>query len=279
MIEVGKIYGGYFVVEKLSNNTFKCICKCGKEFVKNTSKIITNKHGCKSCSAEKIHPGTRFGRLVVNSFAGSKNQLLMYNCVCDCGQEKVVAGVYLRKGSIKSCGCLQKDTASETRYSHGQSRTGSSGKKSPVYQSWQSMKRRCNNSKCLEYKYYGGRGISYDKRWECFEEFYKDMGDRPKGTSLDRIDVNKNYYKENCRWAGRREQSLNSRKKKNSFSKYKGVHFDKARSVWVAKSRVNGKTTYLGSFNSEVDAAKFYDKSIFERYGTHIGTNSSLGLL
>ena len=79
------------------------------------------------------------------------------------------------------------------------------------YHSWNSMKNRCNNPNLKEYKNYGGRGISYDPRWEDFREFYKDMGKRPEGTTLDRIDVDKNYCKENCRWATREQQQHNLR--------------------------------------------------------------------
>lgn len=88
--------------------------------------------------------------------------------------------------------------------------------KNPLYQgreyhSWNSMKNRCNNPNLKEYKNYGGRGISYDKNWENFEGFFQDMGYRPEGTTLDRIDVDKDYCKENCRWATKEEQQRNQR--------------------------------------------------------------------
>ena len=91
------------------------------------------------------------------------------------------------------------------------------------YHSWNSMKNRCNNSNLKEYKNYGGRGITYDERWEDFREFYKDMGKRPEGTTLDRIDVNGNYCKENCRWSTRETQQRNQRIHKN---KYVGITYD-----------------------------------------------------
>lgn len=79
----------------------------------------------------------------------------------------------------------------------------------PTYSSWASMKRRCDNPNETPYRYYGGRGITYCSEWADFRNFLRDMGDRPKGTTLDRIDSNGNYTKTNCRWATKREQSLN----------------------------------------------------------------------
>ncbi len=94
------------------------------------------------------------------------------------------------------------------------------------YHSWNSMKNRCNNKNLKEYKNYGGRGIKYDSSWELFENFYKDMGERPKGTTLDRIDVDKDYCKENCRWATKEEQQRNQRthKRENVGITYDNKH-------------------------------------------------------
>jgi hypothetical protein len=80
---------------------------------------------------------------------------------------------------------------------------------SPTYRSWTSMYTRCNNSKAVQFKYYGGKGIKICARWRRFENFLADMGIRPQGTSLDRIDNTKDYEPSNCRWASRSEQSRN----------------------------------------------------------------------
>ncbi len=91
---------------------------------------------------------------------------------------------------------------------------------SSVYRTWNSLKQRCDNPKNKRYLSYGGRGITYDPRWKDFAPFYEDMGERPEGTSLDRIDNNKGYSKENCRWATAKEQQNNTRL--TTFLTYEG---------------------------------------------------------
>jgi hypothetical protein len=90
----------------------------------------------------------------------------------------------------------------------------------PTYRSWYNMKSRCNNPKYTNSKLWHGKGIIYDPRWERFTLFLADMGERPPGTSLDRIDGNKGYCKENCRWATRIEQSNNT--SRNHYIEYRG---------------------------------------------------------
>lgn len=84
---------------------------------------------------------------------------------------------------------------------------------SRTYRSWSSMKSRCQNPKSTSYKYYGARGVTVCSRWESFENFFEDMGERPEGTSLDRIDPHGNYEPGNCRWATSAEQNRNKRSK------------------------------------------------------------------
>ena len=85
------------------------------------------------------------------------------------------------------------------------------GNPSPTYRSWAKMVQRCANPNCTSYPQYGGRGISFDPSWQKFANFLLDMGERPEGRTLDRIDNNKNYTKDNCRWATRAEQDANKR--------------------------------------------------------------------
>lgn len=164
--------------------------------------------------------GQNFGRLNVISYAGlDKRNDAIWNCVCECGTNKVIAGRSLREGSTKSCGCFQMEIAAkqvrELLTTHGKSG-------SKIHKAWLAMRERCTNPNSKNYKNYGGRGISVCDSWlNSFESFFKDMGDIPsKEYSLDRIDNDKGYCKENCKWSTRIEQARNTRH--NVYIEYNG---------------------------------------------------------
>ena len=148
---------------------------------------------------------------------------------CDCGNESVAQVNNVKRGAVKSCGCLLK----KIHITHGMTNTFE-------YNAWHHMKQRCINKSNHAYKNYGGRGITICKRWLNFENFYKDMGKRPRGMSLDRVDNNKGYYKENCRWATVVEQNNNMRS--NHFLTYNGE--TQTIAWWVAKLGINRGTLY-----------------------------------
>jgi hypothetical protein len=142
--------------------------------------------------------GKRFDRWFVLERAGRRRKRWL--CRCICGAERAVHGSRLRNGTSRSCGCLRRR--------HGHSGNGKKRKPSRTYKSWESMHWRCND---LQNPNYGGRGITVCARWRKFENFLADMGKRPRGKTLDRIDPDGNYEPGNCRWATPTEQYFNRR--------------------------------------------------------------------
>ena len=151
--------------------------------------------------------GQVFSRLTVVEIAGrSKKQNLLWRCCCTCGGEAVAHAYDLRVGRVKSCGCLVKEGVARK---HGMARAGA--ERSKEYSIWGVMRQRCYNPKDKNYKNYGGRGITVCPEWQDFERFYADMGDKPPGKSLDRINNDEGYNKSNCEWHDYKTQSRNRR--------------------------------------------------------------------
>lgn len=147
--------------------------------------------------------GLVFGNLTVVEEAEERNRNnhIMYLCECSCGNKKEVLGSSLRSGSTRSCGCLNVTC----RQTHGMEST-------PTYRCYQQMKQRCYNENHKRFKDWGGRGITVCDRWlESFENFFEDMGEKPESCTLDRVDNEKGYSKENCKWSTPKEQAKNRR--------------------------------------------------------------------
>ena len=148
--------------------------------------------------------GAKFGLLTPIRRAGSKTTKsganALWECACDCGAVGVFAGVRLRSGNTKSCGCLKK-LAGNRNKTHGLTST-------KAYQLWGAMIQRAKGNRA---KSYTDLGIKVCKRWESFENFYADMGDPPAGYSLERVNNFGDYEPENCKWIPMRDQWRNRR--------------------------------------------------------------------
>lgn len=183
-----------------------------------------------------VEPGSKYWRFTIIKevephVTSGGNRKRMVRCICKCGSTKDVLLIDLINGRIKSCGCFSKDSARERAY---QRNTTHNMYHTPEYDVWMSMKKRCNNKRHKSYNDYGGRGIKICEEWNrSFLSFLKDMGQRPsKEYSIYRINNDDGYYKENCRWATKKEQCQNQRTNINIT--YKGE--TKCLSEW-ARSR------------------------------------------
>lgn len=208
-----------------------CRCDCGSETEVLGSRLRAGE--VKSCGClyrevlassppPKTQPGDRHGRLVVLAEAGLRRRERIYLCRCDCGNEVEVTGSHLRRGATRSCGCLVRellrDRQDQLRHGHAQ------GKRSPTYISWESMIARCTNPNRPSWPRYGGRGIKVCERWRNFENFLDDMGERPSGTTLDRVDPDGDYEIGNCRWAGMEIQARDHGRSTVAGMCRKGLH-------------------------------------------------------
>lgn len=201
------------------------------------------------------YTGQTFGRLLVigeGARIGKHRKLI---CECTCGNTKEMFLTVIKAGA-QSCGCLQKEVAT----THGQSRL-----KNPLYTAWSNMKSRCSDPNAKYFPEYGGRGITVCSEWDNAFEPFQDWAHNngySKGLTLDRLDNSQGYSPNNCRWVTRTVQQRNRRSHKGSSSQYVGVSFIQRDQHWMAGIKIAGKAINLGSYPTELEAAKARDQYI-----------------
>lgn len=182
--------------------------------------------------------------------------------LCECGNVVVKPIDWVKIGNTKSCGCYKYDSSHRT--THGMS-------KHPLYQTWTNMMARCFNNQHPLYPYYGGRGVTVCDEWANKNtgpvKFIRDMGERPQGFSLDRVDTNGNYTPENCKWSKGSDQCFNRRKQKNNTSGVPGIYWRREENKWRATIKKEGKVHSLGMYKQFSDAVAARRKAEIEYYG------------
>lgn len=290
--EVGKTYGNLTVIQELppikdnsgsSRRVVEVQCSCGNITAK---KLKYLKNGetktCGKCTYQPVMVtergniiykvpaldselklvGEKFNRLKILDVGYSSENSRMFKTLCTCGEISIQDKYAILQNHTTSCGCYKIDTAGDQVRIHGMS-------ESIIYHIWNNMKQRCSNPKNTHYTDYGGRGIKVCDNWLDFNNFYEDMGDPPVGTTLDRIDVNGDYCKSNCRWATDSLQAYNKRLYSNNTSGRTGVSWSNISEKWQVSISVNKLNIHLGFYDDIESAIQARELAEIKYYGVN----------
>lgn len=172
-----------------------------------------------------------------------------------CGEEWETTIYTIKRGTVKSCGCRTGGKKTHNLSRH------------PMYSVWTGMLNRCNNTTTDNYKHYGARGITLCEEWlnpKNFIEWAESTHPNIKDYTLDRIDNDKGYSPENCRWVDKTTQCVNQRMKKNNTSGYVGICYYPMYGTWGASIQMNKQKTHLGTFKTKEEAVQARDQYIID---------------
>lgn len=212
----GKKFGKLTVVSYAGDGKWNCICDCGNEKIANGEYLGRSTNSC-GCLKRDDLSGRRFGMLtVIQHDKNYRGKSTKWICKCDCGKTVSVFRTALIVGRTKSCGCYNISQTIARQTKHGKCGTR-------LYRCWMDMKQRCTNKRFKEYASYGGRGIKVCDEWKddfsAFESWAMSHG-YSNDLSIDRIDVDKDYCPENCRWTTYHQQARN--RTNNVYIEYNG---------------------------------------------------------
>ena len=202
------------------------------------------------------------GRKFPKETSKQKARYGLYKCFC--GKEFETQMQSIKNGDTKSCGCYSRQLSKDRLIIHNLS-----GHR--LYSTWKNMIYRCEDVNNVNFKHYGERGISVCEEWHNVENFIEDMYPTYiDGLTLDRIDVNGNYCKDNCRWVNQSTQNRNTRKLySHNKSGYRGVSFNKRTNKYVAQVHIKNYPIQLGYFINAIEAAKARDKYVIDNNLEH----------